>query len=249
VESIKKQAAAIHSQIKSLKSARLAEYPTSEGVSLLELKHDLLLEYITCLVFFIYLKLSAVQIEGHPVIDRLITIRVHLEKIRPIEQKLRPQIDRFLAAAAASDAAVAAKSAESDIDDDMESDQEDPTIARARARATEKLTRSSSAVYRPPKTMAVRFDGDDGSAASNRERHRERETRRLQSKAAQSELIQDLMNVYDNRPETQSTHGHTGMGLTGVVARKQKEISRYEEDNFTRLQLSKKDKAELKREL
>jgi len=40
------------------------------------------------------------QIKGHPVIDQLVKIRVYLEKIKPIEKKLKYQIDKLLKTAA-----------------------------------------------------------------------------------------------------------------------------------------------------
>jgi hypothetical protein len=40
------------------------------------------------------------QVKDHPVINQLVKIRVYLEKIKPIEKKLKYQIDKLLKTAA-----------------------------------------------------------------------------------------------------------------------------------------------------
>lgn len=55
-----------------------------------------MLQYIANLAFIIQLKLSGKQLESHPVIQSLIEIRVMLEKMKPVEQKLKYQIDKVV---------------------------------------------------------------------------------------------------------------------------------------------------------
>ena len=64
--------------------------------------------FIYCLINFSYLinlvqlmsvKVSGQSIKDSPYIDSLIELRVVLEKIRPLEKKLRYQIDKLLKAA------------------------------------------------------------------------------------------------------------------------------------------------------
>lgn len=72
---------------------------TSNGVSLLEVKVHSLLSYITNIGFYLMLKLHGRSVGGHPVIDRLVELRIILEKIKPLEQKLKYQIDKLVKAA------------------------------------------------------------------------------------------------------------------------------------------------------
>ncbi len=44
--------------------------PTSEGLSYLEAKHLLLLEYCCCIVAFVMLKAEGKKVEGHPVVAK-----------------------------------------------------------------------------------------------------------------------------------------------------------------------------------
>ena len=71
---------------------------TSLGISLLEVKYHTLLEYITSLTFVVYMKLNGLSIQNHPVIENLIELRVVIEKLKPMEQKLKYQIDKLIRA-------------------------------------------------------------------------------------------------------------------------------------------------------
>jgi hypothetical protein len=70
-----------------------------DGISLLELKNDLMLNYIINLVQLMLVKVKGQSIDGSPYIDELIEGRVILEKIQPLEKKLKYQIDKLLKAA------------------------------------------------------------------------------------------------------------------------------------------------------
>ncbi|RUS17395.1 Sas10/Utp3/C1D family-domain-containing protein [Endogone sp. FLAS-F59071] len=73
----------------------------SKGISYLSVKHHALLQYITNLAFFLHLKLSGKQVAGHPFVESLVELRTLLEKMKPLEQKLKYQIDKLVRAAAA----------------------------------------------------------------------------------------------------------------------------------------------------
>ncbi|KAF2853674.1 hypothetical protein T440DRAFT_465447 [Plenodomus tracheiphilus IPT5] len=81
--------------------------PPKEGISLLDVKNELLLSYLQNLVFLILLKLrSRSASDGskdtslHPqdeVVQKLVELRVYLEKgVRPLENKLKYNIDKII---------------------------------------------------------------------------------------------------------------------------------------------------------
>ena len=72
----------------------LEEGNTEKGLSILELKNNLMLEYLANLSYVALRKTEGMKIENDPAIERLVTNRTVLEKIRPIEQKLKYQIDK-----------------------------------------------------------------------------------------------------------------------------------------------------------
>lgn len=94
---------------------------------------------------------------------------------------------------------------------------------------------SKSGLYRAPKMAPVHFE-EDSSAAAKRLKYQAR----LQSRAAKSRVMKDLVSEFDDRPEEMSLTNegvHFGMGMD----EKQREREQYEEDNFTRTMLSKKE--------
>ncbi|RUP45201.1 hypothetical protein BC936DRAFT_148490 [Jimgerdemannia flammicorona] len=83
----------------TLKRVNAYELNTTKGISYLSVKHYTLLQYITNLAFFLHLKLSGKQVGGHPVVESLVELRTLLEKMKPVEQKLKYQIDKLVRAA------------------------------------------------------------------------------------------------------------------------------------------------------
>lgn len=63
-----------------LEEVRSGGLATSEGVSYLEAKHLLLLQYCTHIVFYILLKAEGRPVKDHPVIGRLVELRAYMEK-------------------------------------------------------------------------------------------------------------------------------------------------------------------------
>ncbi|EKX44100.1 hypothetical protein GUITHDRAFT_153057, partial [Guillardia theta CCMP2712] len=82
----KSQIAEVRTQL-SADTERVKEgaLPTSNGVSYLELKLQLLLSYCTNLSFYLFLKLNGMSIMNHPVIKKLIELRIFMEKMRPMD--------------------------------------------------------------------------------------------------------------------------------------------------------------------
>ncbi|KAF9205514.1 hypothetical protein BGZ49_003938 [Haplosporangium sp. Z 27] len=219
------------------------EIDTSKGLSILEVKYNILLEYIINLSFVMYRKLNGEEIKNHPAVLALIEERTILEKIKPVEQKLKYQIDKLVRAAVVGqqdgEAQMTAGGADplafkpnpknlvvdnsgndgGDVQDEEQEDDEKP----------------SNGLYRAPKMAPVHFE-EDSSAVAKRLKYQAR----LQARAAKSRVMKDLVSEFDDRPEEMSLTNdgvHFGMGMD----EKQLERERYEEENFTRTMLSKKE--------
>lgn len=65
-------------------------------VSFLETKVQLMLSYCMHVTFYLLLKSEGKKVEGHPVIDNLVEIRIYLEKMWPLEEKLQYSLNRLL---------------------------------------------------------------------------------------------------------------------------------------------------------
>jgi U3 small nucleolar ribonucleoprotein protein LCP5 len=83
--------------------------PPKDGISLLDIKNELLLSYLQNLVFLILLKLRECHNDSNEsqgekledaVVKKLVELRVYLERgVRPLEGRLKYQIDKVLRAA------------------------------------------------------------------------------------------------------------------------------------------------------
>lgn len=99
-------------------------------------------------------------------------------------------------------------------------------------------------VYRAPRLTAVPYTHDKQDVEAERERRQRRKMRA-------SELAQTLRAQYGDAPEQEDTHGGAELGRQREAARRmaerEKEKTRYEEDNMVRLVTSRKEKKERKR--
>ena len=74
-------------------STKLADnWDTSNGLSFLEVKYHLLLSYCTHVIFFVLLKLEGKVAKRHPIFKKLVEIRTTIEKLNPLENKLKYQV-------------------------------------------------------------------------------------------------------------------------------------------------------------
>lgn len=144
---------------KMLERVKKGEISTDKGLSFLEMKYHMLLSYLINLTYIVLRKCSGERIEGDPSIDRLIEIRTVLEKIRPIDNKLKYQIDKLVKTAVTGTTnsddpinfkpnpdALMGNADESDEELDSEQKTEEPGIKSKK-----------SGVYVPPKLASVHY--------------------------------------------------------------------------------------------
>jgi len=257
-----------------------------DGISLLDVKNELLLSYLQNLVFLILLKLRQAKNGGayskaddqsldDLVVSKLVELRLYLEKgARPLEDKLRFQIDKVLRAAddaernakAAEEAAKAnghASGSESESGSDAgESDEEDGQDGTMDGRKIADLQhRPNLAGFQRP--AAATYVGKEKDASGvyrppkiapvvmpTTER-REKTDRRPIKSATLDEFIADEMST---APIAEPSIGTTIVNFgrrtkTASERRKEDERREFEEKNFVRLpKESKKDRAKMARQ-
>lgn len=250
--------------------------PPKDGLSLLDVKNELLLTYLQNLVFLILMKIRQSRDASADdkskselqelVVKKLVELRLYLEKgVRPLEDKLRYQIEKVLRAA--DDAERNAKAAEqqangakSDSEDEEGSDadeKEDKAAATgnkisdlqfrpnlsafvrpAGAAAADKGTeKGADGVYKPPRVAPTVMPTTE---------RRERNERRPMKSATLDEFIADeFSNAPAEHPSIGTTIVQGGRRVKTAAERAQEDERReFEERNFTRLpKQSKKDKA------
>ncbi|KAJ3138173.1 hypothetical protein HK100_000051, partial [Physocladia obscura] len=244
---------------------QIPSLPTSFGVSLLELKLHSLLSYLTSLSFFILMKLQGKSTANTspttPCISKLVELRVVLEKIRPIEAKLKYQIDKVLKAATECEKVTAHGETRAPISEvDLgASGILDPLQFRPNpknfvgAAAAEKSTNDAptelGGVYRPPRITPLKYTGD--ISASAKKPSLSTSTRDSLSK---SRLFRDMRETFDTtRPEQVTSHG-TGYGVREMRDTRDEELEKIQEfelNNYQRLgatrDRNKREKAAMRR--
>lgn len=217
-----------------IQRVRRGEMSTDQGLSFLEMKYNMLLSYLINLTFIVLRKCSGEKIEGDPCIDRLIEIRTVLEKIRPIDHKLKYQIDKLVKTAVTGSSEDDPSSYRANPDNligkmDDASDESDSDSSEK----VGKGEKSKSGVYVPPKLAAVHYLGDETAVDRNK-----RAEERSKKHALSASIMQDLREEYLDTPVEVSQTSRAQQ----ILSRQQKEREEYEETYMTRLPVTKADK-------
>jgi U3 small nucleolar RNA-associated protein 3 len=134
-------------------AARAGDLATAEGVSYLDAKHLLMLSYCVNIVFYLLLKAEGRPVRDHPVVLRLVEIRTYLEKLRPVDRKLRYQIDKLVKMADRPS-------------EERAAEEEDPLAFRPNPDAlVSKVDEDAEeggagGAYRPPKMLPTAMEGE-----------------------------------------------------------------------------------------
>ena len=173
----------VHSGIQ----ARKGDLCTEQGLSYLKAKHLLLLHYCQCLVFYVLLKLEDRSVKDHPAVLRLVEIRTYLEKLRPLEARLQPQVDKLLRAVT-----VAARTTEGASFIEMllpifgecfcrlDTNEEEESLAPHPEELVPRIEEENGA-YRPPKLHPVSM-GDETTK-------KKRKSKRQKKEAAEDAMV------------------------------------------------------------
>jgi len=219
-----------------LARVRRGEVSTDKGLSFLEMKYHMLLSYLINLTYVVLRKCSGKMIEGDPAIDRLVEIRTVLEKIRPIDHRLKHQIDKLVKTAATGSAmgsdpsnfCAHPENMISKVEESEESETEDEDN-----KVGSKEDKLKKGVYVPPKLAAVHYDGDESWADKQ-----QRVLERARKRALGSSVMQELQEEYFDRPSEVSHRDATKATLVQQLHHKEE----YEETYFTRLPTTKQER-------
>ncbi|XP_024135383.1 neuroguidin [Oryzias melastigma] len=175
-------------------------FKTSKGLSFLDLRYQLMLFYLQDLTHLISIKTAGGEIRESEALERIVTVRTVLEKMRPLDHKLKYQIDKLVRTAVTGSLAendplqlrpnpenLISKLSESEGSDDEDESKES---------SERKPAASSSKKYVPPKIAPMHYDGDL-TEADKKKAQMERQRRA----ALRSSVIQELRQQYSDAPE------------------------------------------------
>ncbi|KAI7907191.1 Sas10/Utp3/C1D family-domain-containing protein [Cokeromyces recurvatus] len=256
IKDLKKKIGDMKNQLKPLKQkVKENQIQTSKGVSFLEVKYQLMLQYVLQLAYFVQLKISGKQIENHPVIESLVELRVILDKMKPIETKLKYQIDKLVRAAMVDRTKQQQETKKEMTTEEVvaadplafkpnpmnlinkKDDNDDEVVI------DEDTTDDMTGIYRPPKLAPVTYNEDIGKKSGKKQR----DEARLKEKASRSRLMKDIMTEMSENPEELDVYGgvNEGLGYGDRIDSMIAEKESYEENNYVRLAVTRKEKQRL----
>ncbi|KAL1006361.1 hypothetical protein UPYG_G00071360 [Umbra pygmaea] len=197
LNSLTEQVAAVTGHVRGmLKKVKEETFQTSKGLSFLDLRHHLMLFYLQDVTHLISVKSEGGSLKDSAALHRLVTVRTVLEKMRPLDQKLRYQIDKLVRTA------VTGSLGENDplqfrpnpdnlvskLSESEDSEDDDGKNTRKK--------RPSSGKYVPPKIAPMHYEGDLPDA------DKIKQLAEKQKRAAlRSSVIQELRQQYSDAPE------------------------------------------------
>ncbi|KAH9298821.1 hypothetical protein KI387_030503, partial [Taxus chinensis] len=218
-------------------------YCTKDGISYLDVKHLLLLSYCQSIVYYLLRKAEGSSIQGHPVINYLVEIRLFLEKIRPIDKKHQYIIEKL----SRVDSNASAKRIPSENEPSFGADQEDALKYRPNPEMLvskmDPAAQDGEGVYRPPMFAPTAMDEEKDARNKKLEMRKQKE---MLHKASRSAFVKELANNLEGKPD--EVREEIGAESKEMIRERSKleERARQEEDLFTRVPLSRIEKKKLK---
>lgn len=214
----------------------------SKGMNYLHLKNHLLLSYVLHKIY--YARMQEHREPGPEHVDEetlvhckaMVKIRMMLEKLRPMDKKLKYQVEKMLQLASANTLQMDESLQFGPNPDALMSklDDEEPEADRNTSTKVK-----SDGLYRVPKIAAVPYE-EQVSTFEREKKLREKQHQRLKNSTILSELRDELTD----RPSEVSTSGTNA--VTKALSAERQEKKNYEEARFVRLVTSRKDKIRIR---
>ena len=220
----------IHPIYMALKEGDMLGKGLDDGLSVgryVEMKFHLLLTYCVQLMFYLHKKANGESVRDHEVIGRLLEIRTILETLRPVEERLRGQIEKLAAMAKEDQGEEEEKKVmglkpslgQFMMEEDESSDSEDM---------------EENNLFRVKKTAAVKFNEEERAA----DRLQKQRTR-LEEASKRNALLQDMEDEITGAPERDYEDDITLTAQEKEIEKIQQEREAFEEEHFVRLTESK----------
>ncbi|KAI3637454.1 hypothetical protein MIR68_004103 [Amoeboaphelidium protococcarum] len=230
---------------------------TNEGLSLLEVKNHLLMNYLLNLSFYLYMRLEGARLDqpdnkAHPVIERLVEVRLYLEKLKPLEAKLKYQIDKLINASLQAPYVQKLKVAGDALGDNVSASSADPLKFKPEIGNFAGVDSDDNSgddgsgsdagekVYKAPKIAPVHYD-DTGKKGAGKDGQKK-------NIPGQS-IMKDLLNELSELPEEVHDAGNLLEANNELKEdKKWQERVKAEEEMMMRLTTTKKDKKDVRQQ-
>uniref|UniRef100_A0AAY4B8S9 Neuroguidin n=1 Tax=Denticeps clupeoides TaxID=299321 RepID=A0AAY4B8S9_9TELE len=236
------QVASVTSHVRDLlKRVQDKAFQTSKGLSFLDLRYQMLLFYLQDLSHLISVKAEGGSLKANSAIHRLVTVRTVLEKMRPLDHKLKYQIDKLVRTAVTGSLAKDdplhfrpnPENLISKLSEPEASDEEDDDDPESKPNDSSKRDPTSRR-YVPPRIAPMHYDGDLTEA------DRQKEAADKQRRAAlRSSVIQELRQQYSDAPEEIRDRSDF---QTDRQSREELHRKNYEEAMMVRLNMTREER-------
>ncbi|KAM7080980.1 neuroguidin isoform 3-T5 [Ciconia maguari] len=237
LEALRGQVAAVTEHgLGLLRRVRGGRLRTEKGVSLLEVRAQALLQYLQDLGLLLATKARGGALGGLPALPRLLETRVVLEKVRPVEHRLKYQLEKLLRAAMTggrgdNDPLCFRPDPTNMVTQDDEEEEEE---GRGGVKAP---GLGGGRRYVPPRLVPVQYD-----AVGQEREQRAREAARR--RALSSSVIRELREELSEAPQELGGSGGGGVFPPPRTAHLR---TRYEESMLVRLSESRRERAQRRR--
>ncbi|XP_071341892.1 neuroguidin [Trachinotus anak] len=244
LNNLTEQVASVTSHVRELLTkVKDGTLKTSQGLSFLDLRYHLLLFYLQDLTHLICVKSGGGSIKDSEALDRVVTVRTVLEKMRPLDHKLKYQIDKLVRTAVTGSLAendpLQLRPNPENLISKLNESEESEDEAEMKAAAEKRGAHSSGRKYVPPKIAPVHYDGDM-TEADRKKAQLERQRRA----ALRSSVIQELRQQYSDAPEEIRDRRDF---QSNRESREETHRKNYEESMMVRLNMPKHQKNARKR--
>jgi U3 small nucleolar ribonucleoprotein protein LCP5 len=201
------------------------------GISYLDAKNYFMLVYLTDLLTYSLFKCSGEstkKIKSHSVIQQMIYIKTILEKTKVIDLKLKSQIDRLLKLGEKSLEETNQINSVEDLDENnfrpMILDNEDD----------EEEEEKQQVKYKVQRDFQNFFETNDEN------RKRKKQIEKVKEKVRNSEMYKEIREQFNDAPKEINPYD-------SEYSKFMKQVEEYEENNFTRLKVPKRELKKLKK--
>lgn len=207
--------------------------PPTEGISFLDMKNRLLTSYSSNLGLLMLRKCYGKELEGEQAIERMIEIRTVLEKVRPIDHKLRYQVDKLVNIAESGtldkDDPLRFKPNPSGLLSKLEEDSSDEEGGKEGGK---------DGIFKPPRNVPQFYN--TGATEDREEAEGEKRKKHIISKS----IMDSIKEQYLDTPEEIS---HKADVMRKKLIEDDSRKVQMEEEHFTRFNTTKEEKANRRR--
>lgn len=237
-----------------------SDFNVTNGISFLQLRSQLLLQYNMNLLQYMSLRMNGIPVSNHPVVKRLVHLRLLLEKIKPVMTQLQPQISQAISATTVQSQTKTASTVHEQQQHEEEKEEQQQQQSKQQLRPEQTSAFAALAALSGARTLAAASAGDKAKSSSfddssiapqelskfkgsddfstqwlaeeNRRTMAHEKAEKIRDKASYSTLVRELREEISDRPQEKSS---SGLSMHKFTTKEMRERRDFEEENLVRV--------------